>query len=181
MALLDKGCLAALNPFARKALAVTRDRLSTRAKKYISTFKPFILRYGCRFVHGVPPDSFSGYLFKMPDHGLIRIMEGIYQRITFSGHTHQLKIYELYQGNLGRKTFVKLTVLLAKTRRYIINCGSVGQPRDCCNKAKYIIWDSTANTVTPRFVSYDYHRAANKIRQAGIPEIYADQLENPIF
>jgi len=77
-----------------------------------------------------------------------------------------------------KKKLIKLRVLLAKSGRYIINTGSVGQPRDSYNEAKYVIWDSDRYTIESRFVPYDYHNAAKKIKRSGIPEQYAEILKN---
>lgn len=177
LAILNEDYLKTFNPHARKALVINKNKLSDPAIDYISTLPPCLVRYGCRFVHGVPPDTVTIYIFNEPDQNLIRIMKQLKERITFVGHTHQLGVYELYQGVLKKKIFLKSTVSLAKSRRYIINTGSVGQPRDGYNEAKYVIWDSARNNVEPRFVSYDYHKAAKKIKKAGIPKRYADLLE----
>lgn len=181
LALLDRDYLTTFNPYAKKALVINRKNLSDAAKKYISTLKPCLVRYGCRFVHGVPPDTITRYIFDESDRKLIQIMELLKEKISFVGHTHQLKVYELDNGNLKRKMFTKATVSLAKTRRYIINSGSVGQPRDSYNEARYVVWDSARNTITSRFVPYDYHTAAKKIKKMGIPGRYADLLEKPGF
>ena len=55
LAVLDEGYLRTFNPYARKALIINKKKLSDPAKRYISTLKPCLVRYGCRFVHGVPP------------------------------------------------------------------------------------------------------------------------------
>ncbi|MBU1342050.1 MAG: metallophosphoesterase [Proteobacteria bacterium] len=177
LALLDETYLKTFNPFARKALVINKKKLSDQAKQYILRFQPCLVRYGCRFVHGVPPDTISSYIFNHPEQQLIRIMERLKQKITFVGHTHQSAIYELDQRVLKKKILIKLTVSLAKAGRYIINTGSVGQPRDGYNEARYIIWDSVQETVAPRFVPYDYQTAVKKMKEAGIPKQYADLLE----
>lgn len=176
-ALLDEDYLKMLNPDASKALLINRKKLSDQAKYYISTLKPFLVRHGCRFVHGVPPDSITDYIFKEPDWNLINIIERLEERIAFVGHTHQLEIYELDNGVLKKKVLMEKKIVLAKSRKYIINAGSVGQPRNGYNEAKYVIWDIDQNTIEARFVSYDYHKAAMKIRKAGIPRLYSDLLE----
>lgn len=177
IALMDDTYLQTFNPYAKKALRINKNMLSTAALQYISRFKPCLVRHRCRFVHGVPPDTVARYIFNEPDLKLIRIMGRLKQRITFVGHTHESVIYELDQETLKRKVLIKLTVSLAKSRKYIVNIGSVGQPRDGYNEAKYVIWDSDKGTIESRFVSYDYHLAAKKIIQAGIPKQYAVQLE----
>ncbi len=178
LAFLDDGYLKTFNPQAKKALVINKKKMSDQAKRYISSLPSCIVQYGARFVHGLPPDTIASYIFNAPDQKLIQILNGLKQKISFVGHTHQLEIYELNQNVLKKKNFFKTIVSLAKDARYIINVGSVGQPRDGYNEAKYVIWDMVRNTMEARFVSYDYKKAAKKIKKAGIPGRYASQLKN---
>jgi diadenosine tetraphosphatase ApaH/serine/threonine PP2A family protein phosphatase len=65
---------------------------------------------------------------------------------------------------------------LERGRRYIVNVGSVGQPRDRDPRAAYAIWDSERGTVATRRVVYDVATAARKIRRGGLPRFLADRL-----
>ena len=177
LAILDMDYLKTFAPLAKKALKINKKRLSVEALKYIADMPPCLVRYDCRFVHGVPPDTIARYIFNLPEPQIINIMERLKQKITFVGHTHQLVLYDLDQGALKKKKLLKCRLSLAKSGRYIINTGSVGQPRDGYNEAKYVIWDSEQYTIESRFVPYDFHIAAKKIRKAGIPKQYADVLE----
>jgi diadenosine tetraphosphatase ApaH/serine/threonine PP2A family protein phosphatase len=58
----------------------------------------------------------------------------------------------------------------------MVNAGSVGQPRDENNKASFAMLDSATKTVSIRRVDYDIDAAANKIREANLPEILAARL-----
>jgi diadenosine tetraphosphatase ApaH/serine/threonine PP2A family protein phosphatase len=64
----------------------------------------------------------------------------------------------------------------AKTRRYLINPGSVGQPRDGDPRACFAIIDTTQKRLSIRRVSYDVAAAQRKIREAGLPAFLADRL-----
>ena len=68
-----------------------------------------------------------------------------------------------------------ITRLKAESR-YFINVGSIGQPRDDTNDAKYVIWDSSANSIEVRFVAYDIATVVRKIKSAGLPEEHAQRL-----
>jgi diadenosine tetraphosphatase ApaH/serine/threonine PP2A family protein phosphatase len=59
---------------------------------------------------------------------------------------------------------------------YLVNPGSVGQPRDGDPRAAYIFYDSAARLVTYCRVPYDVAAAQEKIREAGLPPILADRL-----
>jgi len=60
--------------------------------------------------------------------------------------------------------------------RFLVNAGSVGQPRDGDPRACYVIYDADARTVEFVRLEYDVDAAAAKIREAGLPEMLADRL-----
>jgi diadenosine tetraphosphatase ApaH/serine/threonine PP2A family protein phosphatase len=81
------------------------------------------------------------------------------------------------QGSWGRAhdpDAVKVTV--EPGCRYIINVGSVGQPRDHDPRAAWALWDVEARQVTRHRVSYEIGAAQGKIRAAGLPRFLADRL-----
>ncbi len=177
LALINEDYLKTFNPKAKKALIINKKILSEIAINYISLLKPCLIKHGCRFVHGMPPDSMTNYIIKESDERIMGIMKRLKQEITFVGHSHQLGIYALNQNRLEKNLSIKKRVCLANDLRYIINCGSVGQPRDGYNEAKYVIWDSVKNTIEPRFVNYDFSVTIDKMKKAGIPKVYATLLE----
>ncbi|MEA1949545.1 MAG: hypothetical protein U9N83_19895 [Thermodesulfobacteriota bacterium] len=63
-----------------------------------------------------------------------------------------------------------------KGRKYIVNVGSVGQPRDGNNNAKYVIWNTSEDPLVVRFVPYDIAAVISKIIAAGLPKVRADKL-----
>jgi diadenosine tetraphosphatase ApaH/serine/threonine PP2A family protein phosphatase len=60
--------------------------------------------------------------------------------------------------------------------RFIVNVGSVGQPRDGDNRAKYVIWDTDQDVIEVRFIRYDIEKVVKKILAAGLPEVHANRL-----
>ena len=69
------------------------------------------------------------------------------------------------------------TYSLNNERKYIINPGSVGQPRDTINNhAKYLIWDRDKGAVTFKTVEYDVMKTVNKLRTLDFPEFNATRL-----
>ena len=61
-------------------------------------------------------------------------------------------------------------------RRYIVNVGSVGQPRDRDPRAAYALWDADRGRVAVRRVAYDVDAARRKILAGGLPRLLADRL-----
>ena len=81
---------------------------------------------------------------------------------------------------MGYLTAPRARVRLEDGRRYIINVGSVGQPRDRDPRAAYAIWDRDERTVSIRRVDYDHRRAAAKIIAVGLPRALADRLAHGV-
>ena len=61
-------------------------------------------------------------------------------------------------------------------RKYFVNVGSVGQPRDGDPRAAYVLYDPLARTIRFRRVEYDVAAAQAKVREAGLPERLAERL-----
>jgi diadenosine tetraphosphatase ApaH/serine/threonine PP2A family protein phosphatase len=71
-------------------------------------------------------------------------------------------------------------IRLEDGRRYLINVGSVGQPRDRDVRAAYAVWDQDERIVSIRRVPYDHRAAAEKILAAGLPRMLADRLAHGV-
>ncbi len=70
------------------------------------------------------------------------------------------------------------SIVLESGRRYLVNVGSVGQPRDRDPRASYGLWDSDVRRFTIRRVTYDSTDTRRKIVAAGLPRFLADRLAN---
>ncbi|MGJ8678170.1 MAG: metallophosphoesterase family protein [Akkermansiaceae bacterium] len=94
--------------------------------------------------------------------------------LCFFGHTHS----PMYFTTEVRKTFRgESHIDLQDDRGYLINVGSVGQPRGEDKRAQYAVYDSRAKTVDIMRVEYDVALTCQKIRKAGLPEHNALRLE----
>ena len=176
LALVEPELLAWFNPAAKESLLKTRKMLSELSLAFIETMKKSMVMYGCRFVHGFPPDSVTTYLFEVDQWGLERAFNTSMDRLCFTGHTHRLEAVGSDGENIFRHSFHRGIFQIDPSNKYIINVGSVGQPRDGDNRAKYVILDDTARTLEARFVPYDIVTTANKIIAAGLPRMHADRL-----
>jgi predicted phosphodiesterase len=164
------------NPQARISSEMTHNWLSRDSLEYISELPLFLTRHNCRFVHGFPPDSVSTYLFAVDENELIDAFYVMEQRLCFVGHTHELIMVgcdgEFIDGGPIREGVYPLET----EKKYILNIGSIGQPRDGDNHAKYAIWDDRADTLEIRYVAYDIQSVVNKIIELGLPEVHAFRL-----
>jgi diadenosine tetraphosphatase ApaH/serine/threonine PP2A family protein phosphatase len=74
------------------------------------------------------------------------------------------------------KTLTSTSLTLERGRKYFINVGSVGQPRDGDPRAAYAIYDAKDRTVEVRRVEYDIETAQARIIEAGLPTWLAERL-----
>jgi diadenosine tetraphosphatase ApaH/serine/threonine PP2A family protein phosphatase len=151
--------------------------LSPESISYINSLEPVLVNNGARQVHGCPPKSPTAYLFFPSQLMLDKIFGSFPEALCFYGHTHTLNFFE--EGLPPEKGLeIELgTYRLHPGRRYIINPGSVGQPRDGLNNhAKYLIWDQENELVTFRDVHYDVMRTVNRLRQLNFPSFNSQRL-----
>jgi predicted phosphodiesterase len=164
------------NPIARISLEKTRSLLSETSIKQIEAMGRFYVKNNCRFVHGFPPDSPITYLFEVEKDKLISTIKISREAVCFVGHTHEPVLIS-YDGNeICRRPLKQETVFIDTGFACIVNVGSVGQPRDGNNSAKYVIFDDQTFELEVRFISYDVNDTVNKIYQAGLPEQHAWRL-----
>lgn len=178
LGLVDPSFRGWFNPVSRLALERTRDMLSAEGLAMLRTFPRSVLVEGAWCVHGCPPDSVETYLFELEDDELARRMDAIPARLCFVGHTHQLDLRVLDGDDAAEACLPHddSPVLLRPDRRYVVNAGSVGQPRDGDPRATYVLWDADRAEFRVRRVRYDAASAAAKILAAGLPEAYARRL-----
>jgi predicted phosphodiesterase len=174
-ALFDDSVLEWFNPQATDAILKTREMISAESRERISRWPLFIPFDTAWCVHGFPPASVHTYLFEATKEMVAHSFDSIPSRMVFVGHTHILSLVA-FDGQRVRSYPLKKGTTFLNGRRYIVNVGAVGQPRDGDNSAKYVIWDIEANSLEVRFVPYDAAKAADKIRRAGLPEFLARRL-----
>jgi predicted phosphodiesterase len=176
LALIEPTYLDWFNSAARKSLNITRKLLSPQSIDFIASLKTHHIAHGCRFVHGFPPDSALTYLNQLSDETIKRTLESLTERRCFIGHTHTLDIVSYGRQGLEKDPLEEGLHQLDPRRKYIINAGSVGQPRDGGNKSTYLIWNSSEDTVEVRHVAYDIATVVEKIMAAGLPQEHAIRL-----
>ncbi len=162
------------NRWARAAAEWTRERLDDDHRAWLAALPLVHLLEDATLVHASPvePDEWD-YLVG-PDDGLAAFPH-FATRWCFVGHSHVPAAWSL--GSSGPEFEPRPTVVLAEAgRRYIVNVGSVGQPRDRDPRAAYGVWDVEAGRVEIRRVPYELEAARAKIVAAGLPRFLADRL-----
>ncbi len=172
---------ANFNAKAREAILWTRNKLSFENKNFLRTL-PLTLDIGDDFliIHG-SLDSYDEYIYTEEtaawNFGLMNKRGG--SKLCFFGHTHMPGVYavngDIVVGVRGEGKEYDLN--LRALSMYLINPGSVGQPRDGDTRAAYIIYDTDKATVSFKRVSYDLNEAVEKVSKAGLPASLARRLK----
>ena len=164
------------NHAAKAAALWTRDHLSAPNRRFLSdlTVGPLLHR-GVMLCHGSPYDE-DEYLFNVHHAG--QVLALFPAPFILFGHTHLPAVFSI-DGDGNVKGFAvrgEATVKLGARERFLINPGSVGQPRDRDPSAACIIFDSDRRTVQFLRVAYDVEKTQSSILKAGLPGILAARL-----
>jgi predicted phosphodiesterase len=185
----DRACcglvsLEDFNPIARRAAEWTADRLTPAHLSWLCEMPAGPLRVGegliC--VHGSAADE-DEYVQALPE-ALNAWIAAPEERIQFFGHTHLqggfigsedgwFAFAPEYGSNAEADTF---DLPLQRGVRYLLNPGSVGQPRDGDWRAAFAIYDEAAALVRFYRVPYDLEQAQQLILEAGLPDRLATRL-----
>ncbi|MFP4475341.1 MAG: metallophosphoesterase family protein [Desulfatibacillaceae bacterium] len=163
------------NPQARETVLKIRSQIPSDAVDRLKQWPTHLVFHDAWCVHGFPPDSVHTYLFQATNADIAESFANIEQQIIFVGHTHTLELVA-FDGERVDSYGLEDGLVLLDERRYIVNVGSVGQPRDGNNNAKYVIWDEGLHHLEVRFVPYDIGATVDKIMSLGFPEVNARRL-----
>ena len=166
--------LEGFNPHAAEAVSWTRKQLSQEDRQWLRDLKYVRLVASFSMVHATldGPQRW-GYVFDK----LAAAASFTYQNtsVCFFGHTH-VPVAFVRDSMVRGGTYSKFRVEPGK--KYFVNVGSVGQPRDGNPKAAYVIYDLPQQTIELRRLDYPIAEAQRKIRAAGLPERLADRLSS---
>jgi len=178
----DRACVGldpieGYNVAARKSAEWTHGVLTPENKAYLERLPrgpiPYLYAGGSfDLVHGSPADEDEYLINALDVHPLRAVLE---TQVTFFGHTH------VQGGFLVTKTAVRRirivgTIEIEPDYLFLLNPGSIGQPRDGDPRAAYALYSPEERTVEYRRVKYDVDRAASKILDAGLPDSLARRL-----
>lgn len=165
--------LSDFNPHAAAVIEWTRSQITDEEMEYLAALPFSVTKIGITLVHATldNPEAF-GYVF---DH-LQAEAHFVHQiaPLCFHGHTHCPMIYEKQLGAVYRIDAQDFSLPIG--RKYFINVGSVGQPRDGDPRAAYVLYNPNGRKVCFRRVEYDIAAAQARIRAAGLPERLAERL-----
>jgi predicted phosphodiesterase len=166
------------NPIAQESARWTHRVLTEANRTYLSSCAsgPLLLADGIEICHGSPGDE-DAYITS--ESGALRALRQAQAPVCFYGHTHIPVAFELSGdafGWAGDDADGEHHLVLRPNATYLINPGSVGQPRDGDPRAAFVIFDAAARTVVRYRVAYPVEQAQARIEQAGLPPALARRL-----
>lgn len=169
------------NPVAKAAVEWTRSQLSAELLDWLANLPQGPQESnGVMIVHGAFHDE-DEYVFT-PAQALEGLLDSA-QEITFFGHTHHQGGFAYRDSNLEvlqirpRANEVFAPLRLEPNKRYLLNPGSIGQPRDADPRAAFAIADLPNRTVEFWRVPYEIGKVQSRMRKAGLPEPLVQRLE----
>lgn len=158
---------------ARRAIIWTQDRLCDNEKSFLGGLKLTYAQRNLCFVHGTPysPQDFDYMIDEFRAEKSFLCSDFT---ISFVGHSHHAGVF--IKDSKSLKYTEKDFLSIEKGKRYIINDGSIGQPRDRDPRLCFCIYDQEASTVEFKRVEYDVASAQAKILNSGLPSVLADRL-----
>lgn len=164
------------NSLAREAVFWTREQLTEKSKEFLlklpreKQIRDFLLFHGSirdqdRYILSRDDVAWNFRLFAGPEQTAF---------IGFYGHTHIPAAWTEHQGVISAT--LQDEVALLSDRKYLINPGSVGQPRDGDPRAAFLIYDEQERLVVFYRVEYDISKCQDKILSAGLPMLLAERL-----
>ena len=167
----------AFNAVARTAIRWTYEALSDDSRDWLAELPagPLVIDDLLEICHGTPQDE-DMYVFD--DGDVLRSMQAATRRLCLFGHTHVQVGYRLANQSLTLETadLRRPLHIPISHGHYLINPGSVGQPRDGDPRAAFGVYDAQAQAVEIYRTDYPVERTQARIREAGLPEALAQRL-----
>jgi diadenosine tetraphosphatase ApaH/serine/threonine PP2A family protein phosphatase len=165
------------NHAAAAAAAWTARSLTPAARAYLEALPTRLDEGEFTLTHGSPREPIEEYLLTVGQaEANFAYFDGV---ACFIGHSHLPLAFRREPGPPPTVEPVAVTYntdVPLDDRRFLINVGSVGQPRDGDPAARYLLLDTRERCYRRRRVPYDVPRAQQRIREAGLPEVLAHRL-----
>lgn len=166
--------LSQMNETARKSAEWTISQLGGRGISILADYDMLQTVDHLTLVHASPLDpEHWHYILTLEEAKLA--FNSLKTQICLHGHTHLPMVFTLEpDGTIRQKSGMDFEP--KKNNKYLVNVGSVGQPRDSDPRASYAIFDTDSGKVSFRRVEYDVQSTQNKMMSAEMPRMLIDRL-----
>lgn len=164
-----------MNQVARTSLQWTREQLTDRHFGIMAEFAIDATRDNLYFVHASPCEP-EKWRYVLTAWEATKAFDALKSPICFVGHTHLPMIFSERPDRSIRQQ-VGHDIEPDPDNRYIINIGSVGQPRDNDPRACYVVFDTAEQALSYRRIEYNLALAQQKMTEAHLPQMLIDRLQ----
>lgn len=161
-------------PDAAAAALWTRGVIGERAKAFLDGLKPSAEVDGAQLFHASPRDPVWEYI--LTDQAAAAALEATSAPLVLVGHSHIPLAVTVDDGELAGGHAPAGTEIALGDGRWLLNPGSVGQPRDGDARAAWLLLDLDAGTAAFRRLDYAIGETNEEIREAGLPPILGERL-----
>jgi len=178
LALLDLSLAQSFNIIAHQAIVWSRGQVRPEFLEFFQDLP--LTREGADYLacHGTPTNTESYISYHFQGKRVLKMLKkGLGLRVCFFGHTHRRALwFRDIRGKVAVQPITPGKILLDPGWHYLINPGSVGQPRDGNPEAAYAIFDDQEFSIQFKSVAYDVAAAQQCILKAGLHEFLAERL-----
>ncbi|HZR92084.1 MAG TPA: metallophosphoesterase family protein [Gaiellaceae bacterium] len=166
--------LDSFSPDAAAAARWTRQVLGGGARAFLARLSPLGEASGVQLFHGSPRDPVWEYV--LTEEAARAALEETTASIVLVGHSHVPLALQLDDGRLEGGHAPGGTTLDLRQGRWLLNPGSIGQPRDGDPRAAHLLLDLDGRRAAFVRSEYPVERTQAEIRAAGLPELLAERL-----
>lgn len=162
------------NQYAAESMGWTKNSISRKTIQIMSDFELQHETDDILLVHASPKEpELWHYILDMDDAA--ESFDYFTQRVCVLGHTH--RPYIVYKEKSGEVVLSKQTEeKVSEDRRYLVNIGSVGQPRDGDPRSCYLIYDLEKKLLSHKRVAYNIKATQKDMAKIGLPEYLIERL-----
>lgn len=161
--------------YAFAAIEWTKKHLSDDSKAFLESLPLTVERNGMYFTHSSPSNPQDWvYVFPDSEEAVFEAFNCLVYRMNFIGHTHWPSI--IVQDDDKIILHSDHCIRVQDPQYYLINVGSVGQPRDFDSRSCYAIYDSESKEFALIRVKYDYGVMQRKVEENNLPQFLAERL-----
>ncbi len=176
-AVIGKKDLRWFGSSSRQIIQFSRDVISSRNEQFLEGLpEKLTIEDQLMLVHGSPRSPLSEYIRSRQE--VVENLNYLQLPVTVVGHTHVPAVYEVSKDAVEERKKSRLD--MNPDLRYIVNPGSVGQPRDGDPRASYALLDPESKKVVFKRVAYDVQRVQQEMRNLGFPNFLRRRLSRGV-
>ena len=162
--------------YAYAAMEWTKQNISERAREYLQQLPLTVTLENMFFTHSSPSNPQDWvYVFPDSEETVFEAFNSLVYGLNFIGHTHWPSI--MIQQDDRIILHSEHSIEISDEHFYLINVGSVGQPRDFDSRSCYALYDSDRKQISLARVEYDLRITQKKIKEKHLPMFLAERLE----